>query len=212
MAKASGISPNAGRLPADQRRDVIIGAAMTVFAGRPFDTVRMEDVSEQAGISKALLYKHFPGKSELYVEVVRTIARQLEKEIAMALQGRALDERLGAAIGTFTEFAERNRDLFVSLFQAGMRGDPAVMTELQRVREAIEELVLAGHERTASVAVGVRGVMGFVEAATFRWLELAPGTMSALEAAFLIETVLRAGLERVNGALEPRPRPLSSTS
>ena len=40
MAKASGISPNAGRLPADQRRDVIIGAAMTVFAGRPFDTVR----------------------------------------------------------------------------------------------------------------------------------------------------------------------------
>jgi hypothetical protein len=70
------------------------------------------------------------------------------------------------------------------------------------LRRAVEDLVLAGRgPETPQVAVGLRGVMGFVEAATVRWLELPPGTLTEAEAAYLIETMLRVGLDRVSRSL-----------
>ena len=50
------------RLRAEERRESILDAANLVFGQRGYDTVRIDDVAAQAGISKALIYEHFRSK------------------------------------------------------------------------------------------------------------------------------------------------------
>jgi AcrR family transcriptional regulator len=56
----------ATRLKADARRSLILEAAARVFGEHGFEATRMDDVADEAGVAKALLYKHFPSKDALF--------------------------------------------------------------------------------------------------------------------------------------------------
>ncbi|HEX7817467.1 TetR/AcrR family transcriptional regulator [Dyella sp.] len=62
------MNKRAGKLPAADRKDAILAAAIPVFArlGRSATT---KEIAKAAGVSEALLYKHFPGKEALYAEL-----------------------------------------------------------------------------------------------------------------------------------------------
>lgn len=59
------------------RRDTIIDAAEEIFAERPFSKVNMRDVAKRAGISPALIYRHFPNQQHLFVEAFLRGTRDL---------------------------------------------------------------------------------------------------------------------------------------
>jgi AcrR family transcriptional regulator len=75
-----------GKLPAADRKEAILTAAVPVFArlGRAGATTK--EIAKAAGISEALLYKHFPGKEALYEELESHCVE------ANALGGRLLDD------------------------------------------------------------------------------------------------------------------------
>ena len=54
------------RLPARERRKAILQAVKRVFAAKGFDGATTRELAEAAGVSEALLYKHFPSKESLY--------------------------------------------------------------------------------------------------------------------------------------------------
>jgi AcrR family transcriptional regulator len=54
------------RLPAEQRRAAIIAAVRQVFAERGFHGTTTRALAEAAGVSEALLFKHFPDKEALF--------------------------------------------------------------------------------------------------------------------------------------------------
>src|SRR4051794_32492928 len=58
------------RLRPEQRRELILAAAAEEFGHRGHRGARMEDIARAAGVTKAVLYDHFPSKSELHAEVV----------------------------------------------------------------------------------------------------------------------------------------------
>ena len=58
------------RLSAEQRRESILHAANEVFGDRGYEHVRIDDIANAAGISKALIYEHFRSKSELYIDTM----------------------------------------------------------------------------------------------------------------------------------------------
>lgn len=62
------------------RRDIIIDAAEMEFATKPFNRVHMRDIARRAGISPALIYRHFPDQQSLFAEAyVRGISGILDK-------------------------------------------------------------------------------------------------------------------------------------
>lgn len=66
------------RLPAGERRDAIIEAALPLFA-RWGEGVTTKDIAEAAGVSEALLYRHFPGKTALYEAILeRCVTERVE--------------------------------------------------------------------------------------------------------------------------------------
>lgn len=57
---------NAPRLTAEARRESIVEAVQDIFAEKGFDGVTIKELAHAAGVSEALLYKHFPSKESLY--------------------------------------------------------------------------------------------------------------------------------------------------
>jgi AcrR family transcriptional regulator len=54
------------RLPSDERRDCILEAAVRVFAERGFHGATTRELAKAAGVSEALMFRHFPTKEDLY--------------------------------------------------------------------------------------------------------------------------------------------------
>lgn len=58
------------RLPRTQRREQIIAAATRTFAKAGFAATSLDDIAAEAGISRAILYRHFESKTDLYQAVL----------------------------------------------------------------------------------------------------------------------------------------------
>jgi AcrR family transcriptional regulator len=58
------------RLPRTERREQIIAAATRAFAGAGFAATNLDDIAAEASISRAILYRHFDSKTDLYQAVL----------------------------------------------------------------------------------------------------------------------------------------------
>ena len=58
------------RLDGDERRKAIVAAAVPLFALKGFVGTTTKELAEAAGISEALLFRHFPSKKHLYEEIL----------------------------------------------------------------------------------------------------------------------------------------------
>lgn len=68
------MSKSVGRPRSQQADDAIITAAIRMFYRQPYLDVSMEAIAQQAGVSKATLYRRWPNKSTLAVEVLVRVA------------------------------------------------------------------------------------------------------------------------------------------
>src|SRR5215813_3476790 len=59
------------RLDSDERRKAIVAAAIPLFARKGFAGTTTRELAEAAGISEALLFRHFPSKQSLYREILQ---------------------------------------------------------------------------------------------------------------------------------------------
>src|SRR5687768_6253474 len=66
------------RLQIDERRAQLLELGLRLFAERAYDDVSIDDIAEEAGISKGLLYHYFGSKRDFYVATVREAAAQLQ--------------------------------------------------------------------------------------------------------------------------------------
>ena len=69
-ASPASDGPVRRRLPAAERREHLLAVALSEFSARGYHATQMDHVAAAAGVSKALLYQHFPGKEELFATVV----------------------------------------------------------------------------------------------------------------------------------------------
>jgi AcrR family transcriptional regulator len=103
------------RLTPAARRAQILDAAMQTFAGRDPASVTYEEIADQAGVSRALLYNYFPDRGALFDELSARNGRQLRDEVREALasvHGRR--DALAEAIRVHLLFAQRDHDAYAS--------------------------------------------------------------------------------------------------
>jgi AcrR family transcriptional regulator len=71
-----------------ERRQKILSAASELFGANPYDSVQMRDVAARAEVGKPTLYRYFPSKEELFLEVFKSGLDRLDSEIAAILKDR----------------------------------------------------------------------------------------------------------------------------
>jgi AcrR family transcriptional regulator len=77
--------PRGTRLPRRARREQLLGAAQEVFVAQGYHSAAMDDIAERAGVSKPVLYQHFPGKLELYLALLDQHCESLLQSVRGAL-------------------------------------------------------------------------------------------------------------------------------
>jgi AcrR family transcriptional regulator len=160
------------RLPAEERRRQLLDVALDIFAERGFHSTSMDDVALAAGVTKPVLYQHFPSKRALYRELLDEVDAQLVGHLVEATAGAAsLRERVEAGFAAYFRFVAENRAGFRLLFGASVRNDAefAVIAEraIDRIAALIADLIEieapAGHRRVLAHAI-----VGMAEATSRR--------------------------------------------
>src|SRR3954449_5216990 len=110
------------RLPPEQRRGLIVAAAAEEFGRNGHRAARMEDIARAAGVTKAVLYDHFPSKGALHAEVVSRASDEMVETIATAaLAEEQPRERFRVALRTTFEIIAARPDVRTLLL-----GEPGV--------------------------------------------------------------------------------------
>jgi AcrR family transcriptional regulator len=92
------------RLRPEQRRKLIVEAAAAEFGRRGHRDARMEDIARAAGVTKAVLYDHFPNKGALHAEVVTRASDDLVGTVVAAVSASDSDPESRFRIGLRTSF------------------------------------------------------------------------------------------------------------
>ena len=196
-------------MSAADRRAAILRNAMEAFATRGYHGTSIDDIASAAGISKALIYEHFPSKQALHAEVITAQAGALlDRLSAAASEQLPPEERLRGGIDAFLSFVESNREAWRALFRDAADPDLGELFEhMQRqATEAIADLMVpgAGDALHDEVEILAQMLSGAVQALANWWYDHQDRTRAELVDRAMAFAWL--GLERLSAAAE-RPSP-----
>src|SRR6266446_8221858 len=104
------------RIPASERREMVLEAAVAEFAARGLAGTSTEDVARSAGISQPYLFRLFPTKKALFLALVQRCFRRVEDAFTAAA-GNAVGEEALAAMGDAYEKLLDDRTLLLLQMQ-----------------------------------------------------------------------------------------------
>lgn len=61
-----------GRMPADVRREQILQTAVDLFSQKGFKGTTTKEIAKAAGVSEAIIFRHFASKDELYAAILHS--------------------------------------------------------------------------------------------------------------------------------------------
>lgn len=171
------MSNDKGRLPRDERRAQLLAAALEVFTAAGYHSAAMDEIADRAGVSKPVLYQHFPSKLDLYLAVLDTHIDSLVFAIQRAIQSTPDNaKRVQATIAAYFDFIEAEGEAFRLLFESDMNVEPAVRERLNRMSYDCAAAVSAvisldtGLPQEAAMLLGV-GLIGSAQVTARHWLE-----------------------------------------
>jgi AcrR family transcriptional regulator len=131
-AAAAGGSTPRKRLPAEERRGLILDAALEVFARHGYHAASIDDIAAAAAVSKALIYEHFPSKRHLHAALLeRHVGELFELLAESAATSEPGEVRLRAGVDAFLAYVESRPDAFRMLFRDAV--EPEVAESLRQL-------------------------------------------------------------------------------
>jgi TetR/AcrR family transcriptional regulator, fatty acid metabolism regulator protein len=134
-------------IASEEKRRLILDAAVRVFARKGYHTSRVGDIAEEAGVAHGLLYHYFASKEELLETVFRETWRELLDAFArVAESDEPAREQLRQVAAILLRSWRRDPDLVRVLVREVGRSQtlPARVEEIGSVFLAIEEIVARG--------------------------------------------------------------------
>jgi AcrR family transcriptional regulator len=106
----------------------------------------MDEIAERAGVSKPVLYQHFPGKLDLYLALLDQHSGELVALVRKALASTSDNkQRVAATIAAYFEFVARDGAPFRLVFESDLTNEVAVRERVDKVSqdcaEAIAEVI-----------------------------------------------------------------------
>lgn len=139
-SSASARSDTRPRLPATERRQQLLDVAGRLFAEHGYHGLSMEQLADAAGVSKPVLYQHFPSKRDLYLGLLRDTIAEMEAQITKALEGTGDNKaRVHGAIAAYFDFIGDRR--FALLFGTVELADADVRAEVETANRRMADVV-----------------------------------------------------------------------
>lgn len=155
------------RLAAPARRALIVAAALDAFASGGYGATGMGEVAERAGVTRAVVYDHFPSKKALFLAVLEEQRGAFLGYIAASMTGEGSQaERMRATVDAVFRFSERYPNAWRMLFLNATHGDDEVDAAWSQVAASLNHavgLMLADDLRGGGVEPGSKVAAVIVE-------------------------------------------------
>jgi AcrR family transcriptional regulator len=169
------------RMPRDARRAQLLDSALEVFVASGYHAAAMDDIAERAGVSKPVLYQHFPGKRELYLALLDqscdTIIDACRKALASTADNK---QRVVATMQVFYDYVADAHGAFRLVFESDLTNEDTVRQRVDRVTaECAEEIAEVIQEDTGLPAEQSRllavSLVGMAQVSARFWLDTEGG-------------------------------------
>ncbi|WP_346040098.1 TetR/AcrR family transcriptional regulator [Actinomadura chokoriensis] len=176
MTATPDARPRGTRLPRLARRRQLLGAAQEVFVAQGYHAAAMDEIAERAGVSKPVLYQHFPGKLELYLALLDEHAENLVKIVREALESTTDNKlRVQASMQAFYDFVAGDGEAYRLVFESDLRNVAPVRARVDRANQQCAEMIAqviaedTGAAAEEAHLLGM-GLVGMAEVSARFWL------------------------------------------
>ena len=190
----TGAKPS-GRLPKSERRTQVLSSALEVFVAAGYHATGMDDIAERAGVSKPVLYQHFPSKLDLYLALLDAGIEELHASYTAGLRSTSDNKvRVQRTVQAYFAFVEDPQGAYRLVFESDLINEPAVRERVDQadlaVAQAIAHIITedTGLSPHQALLLG-SGMLGMSQVAARRWLRHARTDISREEAAELIASL-----------------------
>ncbi|MFF8501150.1 TetR/AcrR family transcriptional regulator [Streptomyces anulatus] len=195
----------ARRVDPAARRDLILKAAVRVFARQGFAATRVDDVAGEAGVAKGSVYLHFDSRDALLTAAFEEYRAHSRAVIQQARTGPGDGlERLARLVRSVLDMVVAEPELariLIDLWAAGRQGAASgvdIAAVYREYRAVIAELLAdAAAEEVCRAGVGAGHavvVVGAIEGCLVQWI--VDPTLPVAELAAPLLDVCVAGLRR----------------
>nr|EMP15208.2 hypothetical protein ISGA_195 [Gordonia sp. NB41Y] len=142
-ARPAGRAPasSARRKSATDRRAELIGIGLRLLVDTPIHELSIDQVAEQAGISRGLLFHYFDTKADYYVAVIDAAARRMLDQAKDSGVGTSRERLREIAMG-LTAFIRRRTRNYVALVRGATGGDERVAEVVRAARSELSVRLL----------------------------------------------------------------------
>ena len=138
------------RLSPEDRRAELLALGAEVFGKRPYDEVRIDEIAERAGVSRALMYHYFPDKRAFFAAVVKDEADRLyESTNKEPVAGLTMFEEARMGVLAYMAYHDQNPEAAWAAYVGLGRSDPVLLgideeaksRQLEHIMERVGEVV-----------------------------------------------------------------------
>ena len=134
--------PRGARMPRRERRAQLLESALEVFVASGYHAAAMDDIAELAGVSKPVLYQHFPGKLDLYLALLDQSCDQVISAAARALESTEDNkQRVTATFHAFYDYVADAEGAFRLVFESDLTNEPAVRQRIEKVTSECARMI-----------------------------------------------------------------------
>ena len=176
MTATPDAKPRTTRLPRMVRRRQLLTAAQEVFVENGYHAAAMDDIAERAGVSKPVLYQHFPGKLELYLALLDMHVEDMIGRMRAALSSTTENkQRVRNTFRAYFDFVSTQGEAFRLVFESDLRHVAPVRERVERALQDCAEMIAqviqedTGVSRDEAHLLGV-GLVGMAEVSARYWI------------------------------------------
>lgn len=139
------------RLSPEDRRAELLALGAEVFGKRPYDEVRIDEIAERAGVSRALMYHYFPDKRAFFAAVVQDEADRLHEATNQLPPGMTMFEEIRLGVLAYMGYQQLHPESAWAAYVGLGRSDEVLLgvsdsaknRQMEHIMSRVTELVNA---------------------------------------------------------------------
>jgi AcrR family transcriptional regulator len=154
----------------------LLDAAMEVFVARGYHAAAMDEIADRAGVSKPVLYQHFPGKQELYLALLDESVERLIEAVVAALRSTTDNrQRVNATFAAYFGYVAEHSGTFKLVFESDFTNEPAVRARIDAADKLCADMISQVIREDAGLADDEAhllsiGLLGMAQVSARYWL------------------------------------------
>ncbi|RZL03940.1 MAG: TetR/AcrR family transcriptional regulator [Rubrivivax sp.] len=162
------------RLEPDARRAHLLTVGTKVFGSKAYDDVQIDQIAQEAGVSRGLLYHYFPSKRAFFAAIIQGGYDEI-LEVTRPDSKLSPAEQLQAGLRAYLDYVEGHPHMYRAIFRSAASLEQTVQEVVNRNLDLQARRILAvlgGKSARHSLPyLAVRAWLAFLVQAVLDWLD-----------------------------------------